>query len=183
MPVAALAAPVGGPDVVSSPDWDPWTPLPPAPDTIPLARPHIVKPDVPELGQAERRPAPRRRHPWRRRLLVAVVLIGLAMGGLGVLTIQQSGDYPNGTVARLSWRLADKVPPVQSWLADQVNGLGWKPDPANPAVAERPRWVDRHGRWTRTVERADVGSPAFCSVFPDQSGRCRAGQPLAPAGG
>jgi hypothetical protein len=180
MPVAALAAPVGGPDVVSPPDWDPWTPLPPAPETIPLAQPHIVTPDVQDLRRVE---PPRGRHRWRRRLLVALLLIAVALGGLGALTVQQSDGYPNGTVARLTWRLADPLPPVQSWLADQINGLGWKADPSNPAVAERPRWLDRHGHWTRTVERLDVGSPAFCSVFPNQSGRCRAGQPLAPVGG
>jgi hypothetical protein len=183
MPVPALAAPVGGPDLVSPPDWDPWIPLPPAPDTIPLAQPHIVKPDAPELGQVAPRIKPRRRHRWRRRLLVAVLLVSVALGGLGALTVHQSDGYPNGTVARLTWRLTDVLPPVQSWLADQVSGLGWKADRANPAVAERARWAVRHGHWTRTVERVDVGSAAFCSIFPDQSRQCRAGQPATPAGG
>lgn len=186
MPVAALAAPVGGPDVASPPDWDPWTPLPPAPDTIPLAQPRIVKPEVQELGQLEPQVAPRRRHRrrrrWHRRVVVVVLLVAIALGGLGGLTVRQADGYPNGTVARLTWRLADVLPPVQSWLADQVSGLGWRPDPANPAVAKRARWLDRHGHWTRTVERVDVGSPAFCSIFPNQSGRCRAGE-LTPGQG
>jgi hypothetical protein len=164
-------------------------PLPPAPEAVTVGPPQADHdPGSLEPGTTGVKSKRGRRrsgqgaaggqHRWRRRSSVALLLIGIVLVGLSGLTVAQSHGYPNGAVAGTAWRVADKLPPVQSWLGDQISGLGWHPDPTNPTLAVRQRWVPRSGHWIRTVERVAVGSPEFCTTFPNEAGRCRAGQPI-----
>jgi hypothetical protein len=166
----ALAAPVGSVRAADPFTTAPWVP----PDATPIARPAVGSAVVTpaSVPEAEKR-RPRR---WRRRTLVGVLLTGILLATLAVLTVRQSSGYPNGPIASTAWQLAAKLPPVQSWLGDQFTGLGWRPDPSDPTVAERVRWVTHGQRWTRTIERVTIGSPAFCATFPADVGRCRVGQ-------
>jgi hypothetical protein len=173
----ALAAPVGSPAVLRP---DPfatalWVP----PDAAPIAQPTIRPLPLagPPVVNATRG---RRPHRWRRRTLVGVLLISIVLAALAVVTVRQSSGYPNGPIARTAWQLAAKLPPVQSWLGDQFNGLGWRPDPADPTVVERVRWVTHGQRWTRTVQRVPIGSAAFCDTFPGDALHCRGGQSALP---